>query len=50
MEMNIFNNAGTDTNKFLYTKALKECDNATSEFNQARSFASQGFTYATEFQ
>ena len=41
-----FNNAGTDVNKFLYTKALKESDNASSEFNQAKSLASQGFTYA----
>jgi hypothetical protein len=43
---NNFNNAGTDVNKFLYTKALKESDNASSEFNQAKSLASQGFTYA----
>lgn len=43
---NNFNNAGTDANKFLYTKALKESDNASSEFNQAKSLASQGFTYA----
>ena len=41
-----YNNAGTDANKFLYSRALKESDNASSEFNQARSFASQGFTYA----
>lgn len=42
-----FNNASYDTNKFLYDEALSNCDNATSEFNQARTFASQGFTYAT---
>ena len=41
-----YNNAGTDANKFLYSKGLKEIDNASSEFNLAKSFASQSFTYA----
>ncbi len=43
-----YNNAGTDTNKFFYDMALKNCDNASSEFNQARSFATQGLTYAKD--
>lgn len=41
-----YNNAGSDANKFLYDMALKNCDNATNEFNQARSFAAEGYTYA----
>jgi hypothetical protein len=41
-----YNTAGIDTNKFLYGAALAQCDNASSEYNQARSLASQGFTYA----
>ena len=41
-----FNTAGSDANKFLYDMALKNCDNATGEFNQARSFAAEGYTYA----
>jgi hypothetical protein len=40
------NNASSDTNKFLYDEALSNCDNATSEFNQARTYASEGFTSA----
>jgi hypothetical protein len=43
-----YNNAGTDTNKFFYDMALKNCDNASSEFNQARSFTTQGLTYAKD--
>jgi hypothetical protein len=41
-----YNTAGIDTNKFLYGDALDACDNASSEYNQARSLASQGLTYA----
>jgi hypothetical protein len=41
-----YNTAGTDANNFLYAAALAECNNASSEFNQARSLASQGLTYA----
>ncbi len=41
-----FNNAGYDSNKFLYDMALKNCDNSTAEYNQARSLASEGLTYA----
>ena len=41
-----FNNAGYDANKFLYDQALKNCDNATAEYNQARSLASEGLTFA----
>lgn len=41
-----YNNAGYDTNKYLYDLALKNCDNATSEFTQARNYADEGLTYA----
>jgi hypothetical protein len=41
-----YNNAGSNSNKFLYDMALKNCVNATNEFNLARSFAAEGFTYA----
>lgn len=41
-----YNNAGYNDNKFQYDLALKNCDNATTEFNQARSLASEGLTYA----
>jgi hypothetical protein len=41
-----YNTAGIDTNKFLYYAALAQCDNASSEYNQARSLASQGLTNA----
>jgi len=41
-----YNNASTDVNKFQYTNALNSCDSATSEFNQARTSASEGLTYA----
>jgi len=41
-----FNNASYDTNKFSYTMALSNCNNATAEYNQARSLASEGLTYA----
>jgi hypothetical protein len=41
-----YNNAGNNTNKFQYDTALTNCDNATAEFNQARSFATQGLTFA----
>ena len=41
-----YNTAGINTNKFLYEAALAGCDNASSEYNQARSLASQGLTFA----
>lgn len=41
-----YNNAGYDTNKFLYDLALKNCENATNEFTQARNYADEGLTYA----
>jgi outer membrane murein-binding lipoprotein Lpp len=41
-----YNTAGTDANNLLYTAALAACNNASSEFNQARSLAVQGLTYA----
>ena len=41
-----FNNAGYDANKFQYDMALTNCNNATTEYNQARSLASKGLTYA----
>ncbi len=41
-----YNSAGIDTNGFLYTAALAQCANASSEYNQARSLASQGLTDA----
>jgi hypothetical protein len=41
-----YNTAGIDTNEFLYSAALDECNNASSEYNQAQSLASQGLTYA----
>ena len=41
-----YNSAGIDTNGFLYTAALAQCANASSEYNQARSLASQGLTNA----
>ena len=41
-----YNTAGTDTNGYLYSAALAQCNNASSEYNQARSLASQGLTYA----
>jgi len=43
-----YNTAGTYTNEFLYSAALAECNNASSEYNQARSLASQGLTYAQD--
>lgn len=41
-----YNTAGIDANEFLYSAALDECNNASSEYNQAQSLASQGLTYA----
>ena len=41
-----YNSAGSNVNKFLYDMALKDCDNATSEFNQAKTYATEGFNYA----
>lgn len=41
-----YNNAGYDTNKYLYDMALKNCDNATGEFTQARNYADEALTYA----
>jgi hypothetical protein len=41
-----YNTAGIDTNEFLYSAALDECNNASSEYNQAQSLANQGLTYA----
>lgn len=41
-----YNNAGYDTNKYLYDMALSNCENATSEFTQARNYADEGLTYA----
>ena len=41
-----YNTAGTDTNEYLYIAALAGCNNASSEYNQARSLASQGLTDA----
>ena len=45
--MNIIIMQGTNTNKFLYDMALKNCDNAYY-LNSTRhvSFATEGFTYA----
>ena len=43
-----YNDAGTAINKFQYSDALNNCNNATSEFNQARTYASQGLTYAQD--
>jgi len=42
----VLNNAGYDANKFQYDMALTNCNNATTEYNQARSLASEGLTYA----
>lgn len=41
-------NAINDTNKASYNSSLKNCENATSEFKQAKKFASEGFTYAKD--
>jgi len=41
-----FNNAVFNTNKANYNNALTYCENATSEFNQARTYAVEGVKYA----
>ncbi len=41
-----YSNAVYDTNKFLYSMALKNCDSANSEFNLARSSAAEASAYA----
>lgn len=41
-----YNNAGADANKYLYDMALTNCNNATNEFNLARTSASQALAYA----
>lgn len=41
-----YNNAASDANEQLYTKALEECDKATNEFTQAKSSAQDAYTYA----
>ncbi len=41
-----YNNSGTAVNQFQYTTALNYCNNASTEFNLAKTSASQGLTYA----
>lgn len=43
-----YNQAASDTNKFQYSKALTECDNALSEFNLANSSANEGLKDAKD--
>lgn len=42
----MYNQSAIDVNQFKYTQALAECDNATSEFNSAKSSANSGLSYA----
>ena len=41
-----FNNAVSNTNKANYNNALTYCENATSEFQKARTYAFEGVTHA----
>ena len=41
-----YNTSGTAVNKFQYTEALNNCNNASSEFNLAKTSASEGLNYA----
>ncbi len=43
---NYFNNAASDLNKYSYSSASFNCNNALSKFNSAKASAQQGISYA----
>lgn len=43
---NYYNKAATDINSFSLNSAATNCDNALSQFRQAKSWAEQGLQYA----
>lgn len=45
-----FNQAATSTNKYKYQTALQQCNNATSEFDSARTSAQEALIYAKNLQ
>lgn len=47
---NYFNQAATSTNKYQYTAAQSQAENATSEFNQARTTSQEALIYSKNLQ
>jgi uncharacterized lipoprotein NlpE involved in copper resistance len=47
---NYFNQAATSTNKYQYTAAQSHAENASSEFNQARTTSQEALIYSKNLQ